>query len=380
MSNKFSKILKLAAVMLVTASSVFGARYDRRNKGEMQADAPMQQGHMMQEGQMMGGYSAPARYDVRTAWDFFFTGDFLYWQARMGGLNYGIVTEASTLSSNLPPSKGKVLNPSFGWHPGVRLGLGINFEYDNWDLMLEWAHLANHNNTTYKVADTTKRIILPTRIFPHMNLNATEASQSWRCIFNTMDLHLGRPYYLGKSLTCRPHGGVRAAWVRQSEHRFYKDIKQNTTDKGSLRNKTILNSWALGPRFGMETNWMLGEGFRFFGNSAGSLQYTKFRSIKKDTNPEKLIISGQDLVGSVKDNKSNGQVQPNLDASLGLGWGSYFDNSNWHVDLSLCYEFSYYPNYNTDMIFLDDSTPSMYVSNRGDLAFHGGTFKFRFDF
>lgn len=346
---------------------------------------------------LMGGYNATASVDVCNSWDFYFTADFLYWQAREDGLAYGVTSNFSPTALNAfggslvgdPPVDGVVLNSDFDWHPGVKIGAGIDFERDNWDIYAEWTHLVSHN----KAASLAPAggFIYPTLVFPKVPVSSQRATLSWKLIYNTIDLNLGRTYYVGKKLTFRTHAGVRGAWFRQSYNASYDDIIVPTIVAGDTEFVPVGNdsvyskfdSWSVGARLGVNTNWLLGCGFRLFGDVAASLLYMDFDTEKKETCPvfNTLIlgVSPDRVLGSVKDDKGYGQVRPNMDAGLGLGWGSHFDNSNWYIDFAVSYDFNYWWDANGDLFFVDDFTPGKFVTG-GNLCLHGGTFTMRLDF
>ena len=383
MNSKLSNLLKLGAVFVLTASTAFGARYDRKDRDAQQQERT--QGHMVKENQMMGGYNASARYDVQSPWDFFFTGEFLYWQQKVDGLILGVATDPRSNAINTgKPLNGKILNPDFGWHPGVRLSLGMNAEGDDWVLELGWTHLVSHNTTKVgiKTANLNTHAILMSRILADDSaFNASTADQTLRNILNIIDLKMGRPFYSGKDLTLQPHVGFRASWMSNSEDREYTMRNTTPVTQGPLKISTTASNWALGPRFGMDSNWLLGMGVRFFGNVAASLQYVKYNYKFKELDPN-LAIPGANIatIGSFKDSKGHSQFRTAADSSLGFGWGTYFDNSNWHVDISLAYDFSVLPGYYPDLNMPDESEEGYTQIDYRTVAYHGGSFKIRFDF
>ncbi len=325
-----------------------------------------------EETRMMGAYNSSASYDVGGAWGFFFSADFLYWQAREDGLEYGVTSTSSTAFTS-----GKVLNMDFKWHPGVKIGLGMDFPcHDNWDIFAEWTHLVSHNNTSSSVSGL--EVIFPSLLEPAFitTNTVTNARASWKLVYNTFDLNIGRPYYSGKLLTLRPHIGLRGSWFKQK----YSATYLNGFTLFSWVDNTTFNSWGIGPRLGFDSNWMIGCGFRIFGNAAFSLLYTYFDVKKLE---EEFITTGGTaaLTASsfVENKKMNSQVRSNAEASLGFGWGSYFSNNCWYIDLSLGYEFQYWPDANKDLRFVDSSAAGVFVSG-GNLALHGVTFKVRLDF
>ncbi len=330
---------------------------------------------------IMGAYNAPASIDVKDCWKVFLTADFLYWQAREDNLAYGVTSDGA-IGDFI--SNGKVLNMDFKWHPGVKVGLGVNFpRHDNWDLFLEWTHLVSHNNTSHtapvQALGASQDYVYPSLSQPSL-VSATEAGiakASWRLVYNTIDLNLGRPYYSGKMLTFRPHVGLRGAWFRQHINISYNNIFADAPDTRNVMDSTKFDSWSIGPRFGLESNWILGAGFRVFGEAAFSLLYTYFDVFKTDTRLS--TAPGISVTSDVKDSDRYSQVRPNTEAALGFGWGSYFGCNSWHLDLSAGYEFQYWINANSNIQFVDDIARGVFVSG-GDLALHGATFRLRLDF
>jgi hypothetical protein len=375
-----TKVMSVVVALAMTTASSLVAR-DRDSYRQNNNMSPkMDQGHGMKESPMTGGYNAPARYDVKGAWDFFFTADFIYWQTRSDGLAYGVGTNRVVdPDTGLTTTTQRVLNNDFGWHPGVKLGLGLNWEHDDWDVFCEWTHLVAHSNTSARVR--TGESIIPTLVIPTATIQGFEeqdrAFMSWRNIYNTIDAEMGRTYYVGKMLTFRPHYGIRASWFRQSYNVQYNDLQiVGIEEGGTVRVKSRYNDWGLGPRFGLDSSWILGCGFRLFGDAAFSLAWTSVSARKSQEAPD---LDAEDAFINQRNNKANGNIRPNYDAAVGFGWGSYFDNANWHFDMAFAYEFHYWPDHNFDY-YLVNEAPAYNDELRGNLALHGGTFMVRFDF
>jgi len=381
MKSKFLKALPLVVAAILATTSVFGAKPDRKTTNTQSAASCGCPSTMDVDSgcvNCVGGCNAPARYDLRCPFGVFFSADFLYWQAREDNLAYGITT---TNPIGSPPLNGVVLNPKFKWHPGVKVGLGFSFDQDSWDLFAEWTHYVSHNNTTTQAP--VGGFIIPTLNNPATSVfsaflgTPVDAAMTWRLIYNTADLNLSRAYCLGKMLNFTPRVGVRGSWFKQSYDTQYDGLRTALSiPVGVYRIHTKLNSWGLGPRFGVDTNWMLGAGFRLFGNVNASLLYTKFNVAKTQTS---TTIFGTITALSVQNKRGNAQLRPNMDANLGIGWGSFFDNSNWHLDFAISYDFNYWMDANADMTFVDTYANGKFVSG-GNLSLHGGTFRMRLDF
>lgn len=379
----FSKTITMAVALLM-ATNTFAYTKDR-NQNDQMDKSTKDRGHIRKSCKMASYYSAPARYDVTGSWDLFFTADFIYWQARSDGIAYGVAVEETT-TNNATTAQNRVLNADFGWHPGVKVGLGYNSTHDDWELYAQWTHIVSSSNDTFTVEDN--QVILPTLIFPFIDtllgvpdIVASDAATSWKCVYNTIDLELARPYYLGKYITLRPHMGLRGYWIHQRDNNQYDGVRDavNAAEFGTIRVNSKYNTWGIGPRFGMNGNWLLGSGFRLFGDVAGTIAWNSVNSRKNQDAPD-LINAGTPNFVRAKDKKDNANLRPNCDAELGIGWGNYFSDQTWHFDLSLAYEFHYWADHNFDLYSVNDVYEGLNDSIRGNLALHGGTLRMRLDF
>ncbi len=324
--------------------------------------------HEEKETPLISCFNKSASYDIQEPWEIFLSADFLYWQAREDGLEYGI----SISSPSLGISNERVQSPDFKWHPGLKVGLGVDFKgHDYWDIFSQWTHLVCHNNTQASLSslETINISLLQPIPFPSL-LSATSARDSVRLIYNTIDLNLGRPFYSGKFLFFRPHAGLRGCWFKQTYNLNYEPLSVGAPYTSFAK----FDSWGIGPRIGIESTWQLGSGFNILGKAAYSLLFTYF-NVKQS----RFISTLVSPFSSVKDSYRNNQVRSNIETSLGLSWGSYFDCNNWHVDLALEYEFQYWPSANKNLKFVDHFASGAFIEG-GGLALHGPTLTLRLDF
>ena len=361
---------------LVLSSSAFA---HMKRGGEFGQEQGQRRGHVMQQHQMSAGYSAPARYDVQGCWDIYFSADFLYWQAREENLAFALSTNNNNTNGS-PPSDGKVFNPDFGWHPGVRVGLGVNLEHDDWDLFAVWTHLVVHDRT-YLNRPEPDYLMMVLMHGGNDNLSPTRATANWRMIFNTVDLTLGRPFYLGRYLVFKPHTGLRGSWIEQTMDLKYDNIT-NIADTylGNSVSSTDFDTWGLGPKFALDTEWMLGGGFSILADVATAILYTRYDAVKSETNETFGLLNFQNDTFLMVKNKTD-SISPSLEGRLGFAWGTYFDRSNWHIDLSLAYEFHHWRDQNNIGLRVADQRGDLGLHRgTGNLSLHGGTFSCRLDF
>ncbi|KPK33212.1 MAG: hypothetical protein AMS24_01840 [Chlamydiae bacterium SM23_39] len=383
MKNKYFLILPV-----VLASIAF------TQEEKIETEKPQyDQGYGVGQDVMAGGYNTSARIDVKGAWDYYISGSFIYWQPKMY-LPYAwerIGDEAGTeyLYSDVLTEKTHLVN--FDYHPGFKVGLGTNTDMDDWNLFFEYTRLTTSDTSSTSVSeplDVSIMLYAPFYIpegsdggaFMPTDYGLSYVRARSKFYINLLDMELGRPCYVGTKLTFKPYVGARAGWIKQKNNTKINAWNYGKTEEGYVYLKEKSDTWLLGPRVGLDTNWHLGEGFRLFGNVAASLFYQHYKiDIKQvlpvQTNTTVAVTVERLTKEKVKDYLFN----PCFEAFLGFGWGKYFSNHEWHVDLSAGYEIQYFLNqYYIGQI-------KRFSQHNGDnampdLTLHGLTVSLRFDF
>jgi len=310
---------------------------------------------------MVEGYNAPARIDVTSEGDFFITASFIYWQPRQEGMELSYIDHASQDRNK------SLIKMDFDYAPGFKVGFGKNCFFDNFNIYVEYTRLHSKTSSHHSV-DTISFVEsswIDTEIaFTSIN----KISGSWRSDIDIVDLELSRSYYVGKNLTFKPYAGGRAFWLDQQY-----DLKFIDTDliENSSNNKS--DSWAIGTRAGIDTNWLFGSFFKLFGNAAGNIFYQHIKSEIYHVyyTPSTSILSVKNKIK---------YVLPNVEASLGLGFYSYLFNKKTHLDLSASYEFHYFWNQNFMGDLANTSNTANPHSDSGNLMFHGLSIEVKLDF
>ena len=129
--------------------------------------------------------------------------------------------------------------------------------------------------------------------------------------------------------------------------------------------------------------WLLSSDWRFFGTPAFVLAYQQY-SLKRHHNREDRLFYSVDY----KDKKY--AVVPIVELALGIGYGSYFSNHNWHIDISASYEFQVWFNQITMMSYaksdslyivgLNTDFPTNNPYQPTNLMIHGLTVSAKLDF
>jgi hypothetical protein len=321
------------------------------------------------------GYGYPARIQTRCPWDVSFDASFIYWQATQDNMELGIADSAANSSSTSEQITGNVINMDFEFKPGFQVGMGFNFDYDNWDMRVEytWFHGSDSQNST---GPNAGRLISFWGV-PELedSINFDSINSKWRLNMDIADFDLGRWHYVGTKFTVRPSFGVRADWIRQKLSVTQARTAATTTTE-TFSQKSI--SWGLGPKVALDGNWNVGYGFRFFGNSEADLLFTDYTRLStSDTDS-----STSTTPVSIKQKRVY-TVKPHLDLGLGLGWGTYLDCNNWYMDFAFAWDFQVFFDQNMFRRFSNGAASTVYANStmpNGNLYIQGLTATFKLDF
>jgi hypothetical protein len=289
-----------------------------------------------------GGFQAPKGH-------VYFTAEWLYWRTRQEGMEFATVKKVD-----------------FDFQSGFRVGLGVHLPYDRWDIYI------NYTRFNPEDSDRTHGSIYPLYLFQGTDTHivaVSEARAKWEIEFQNVDIEIGRPFYIAKTLVFRPFFGMKGAWIDQDAHVRYAGgfIPAGQTFRTHFEN----DFKGAGPLIGIESNWLIGADFSFFGNLAAALVVGHF-----DNEQVQHQLDGAKTVDL---NSDFNLVSPTLQMIAGLAWDRNFNRERWHVGLSAGFETQYWWSQNQIEQFTDSDFP-IYVREKGDLAFYGLTLRGRFDF
>ncbi len=310
--------------------------------------------------EMVSGYNASSRIDVNGAWDVFVNGSYILWQPRQSGL--GIAESIPTLATN----RASEVQMDFDFHSGFKVAIGTNLNHDNWMAAVEYTRLHCHDHASSTVDGVTHFLSANWLLSTTPSFVSTDGH--WKFEYDVLDLSFIRPCYVGTHLTFKPYFGLRGGWIDQNLNAQY--FLAVTNQESTSHNKS--DTWMIGPRAGIGMNWFLGKGFRLLAHAAGSLLYQEFE------NSHSEVINTL-TVTNVSFKDENHQVTPNVEGDLGFGWGTYFDNSNWHFDLLASYHFEVYWSQN-DMRRIRDELVTTDFAKPGTLGLQGLTITAQLDF
>lgn len=382
MKAHFSKLaLGLGAASMFLGASAFAYRdiddrLDVLEKEMQEISARNPQG-------TYGAKFAEARPEVDgTNW--YLTFDVLYWHPKMGGTEFAISYTPSNFIS-IPPfipevatshfPKGKVKENDFSWDLGLKVGLGYKTPHDYWDVYARYTWFESHSsNSMHKDYPST---IIPTKVPFSTALNLFTTTEAFNLQFysnhakskvdidyNNVDLELARSYFISTNISVRPNMSVKATFLDLSQKVSY--VQENNPSASSLlfdavspEVKVQLHSQmaGVGPRMGLDTKYYIGHGFNIFGEIAGSILYSRFKTSQKDQIPNHLFggilpdniaDAFNDLLDLVLSGPSRSlkhkfhKFIPFAQMYLGLEWNKNFLNNKKHLGLKLGYEVQYY--------------------------------------
>ncbi|GAB4186772.1 MAG: hypothetical protein Tsb0015_04810 [Simkaniaceae bacterium] len=323
----------------------------------------------------------------------------IYWHAKVGGSDYAYTDQDPAGDF---PIKGRMKDMDFHWDWGVKAGLGYNFEHDGWDLYLHYTFLdTNGDDKTFAGLND---IVIPLRgaailttqtqtggllqIGTQGTFNfCTHAKSQYDFDFHSLDLELGRNFFVSKNLSLRPHMGLKAAWIDLEQiTRYYGgdatlDLNGDPIlglDGNTVHVKDKNNFRGFGPRTGLNTEWYLGRGFSLFGETSLAMVFGLFDAEHKER--YSLDVENQRI--RLEINRHG--FTPTVQFHLGIAYKTYFNDDRNHLTLRLGYDSQYWWRIN-QTTYVSDTISTVnpavrYARYSEDASLMGITFDARIDF
>lgn len=306
---------------------------------------------------------------VRRCADPFITADFIWWRAEQDGLDYAISGVGDGHSN---AGKGSVHHPHFKYEPGFKVGAGLKFKHDGWDLFAEYTWLRFKNHETHSSVDSHGNSHVQSNIFvpgPFSSSDGhlrtfffSEAEAEWKLHFNVLDLELGRNFWVSKHLTLRPFVGMKFSWNDQDfnvkykrEHsRGHRRDHHRDHDREHHRELKLdmdLDQNAVGLRSGLDTAWYMWKRLCIFGDFAVSGLWNDFDSHRKDHVHRR--DDSHVTLNNIK--KDFHQVTAVLEWALGLRFVTSFRDDDFMFMLQAGWEEQIWFNQN-QYVFMPNST------------------------
>jgi hypothetical protein len=290
-----------------------------------------------------GGFQAPCSH-------FYLTAEWLYWRIRQEGMEF---------------ATSQIVD--FDFQSGFRVGLGVHFPHDHWDIYV------NYTRFLPDASESRHGSFYPLFLFQGtgapQGATVSKAHALWKIEFQTVDIEIGRAYYIAKTLAFHPFFGLKGAWIDQDAKFHYEGgfIPHGQAFRTKFRD----DFKGAGPLIGIESNWVVGAGFNFFGDIATALVIGQFFDKQEQRQLDRVKV--------VDLNTDFHLVSPTVQIAGGIAWDRNFHRDRLHFGLSAGFETQYWWGQNQREQFTDDHLP-IYVREKGDLAFYGLTLRGRLDF
>lgn len=315
-------------------------------------------------------------------------GDYLFWQATQGGMDYGINATKESAGDTVT-TKGNVKDVGEKWSSGFRVGLGFQRE-NAWNLKATWTSFHNHSHRSAKAtnpdlvySDVDGEVFYPSWA-PNLMGIALAGSSSWTLKYNTVDLDFGRAYCKNKTVSVQLHAGLRGADIKQNLNVTYTTINHGV-DPGlpnmGLENQSTVkgknNFMGLGLRAGTDLCWNWTKHWGLFGKLSASLVYGEFKVQEKVHSLPNTQIGDDQFFQNATMRHHFQALQPNLEAALGLKWNTDLCKGKQNIAIGVGYEVVEW--FNQNQFFTLNSTgntgtvPTTFsqVSRNGNLNIQG---------
>lgn len=253
--------------------------------------------------------------------------------------------------------KGKVIEMPADFTPGFKVGAAYSFSKTNWSFFSEYTRLDVDQSVTRH--EPSGGLLYAHWIQPDLIFNnaSTKLSTHWDLKVQLLNFEVGSPFFAGTKLEVRPHFGLGAAWFDQKIRGKYSLISPEILLQ--VENKS--DSWAVGPRAGLDLKWHVLPYFSFVGNVASEILFTRYDlSLHQEAKDDSTVFlnSGNHV----------NAIRPELELYLGLSTSIYFSKRCCWLKLDAGYDFQVWWNQNMLRPYNDFT----YIATpEGNLAFQG---------
>lgn len=333
-----------------------------------------------------GAHMANARPSKEST-NWFIKGGLLYSRPNASGTEFAFTSATPTVTY---PINGSTKKIDFDTSIGFTVGLGYNFNFDGWDIQANYAYLSSDGSASAAV--DCNGVVLPIRQaicpFPEDTVQqssfwATSAKSHFDVDYSTVDLQLGRGYFLSSSLSMRPSFGVKAAFIdlkqitrycggSDDNDDIFCDVQMIALGPDILRVRETSDFSGIGPQAALQSKWALGKGFSLFADAVGALLYGYF-----DVDRNESLSS--DETSSIDLSANTHKMVPIAQLQSGFAYDIFFDDDHQHLGFRLGYDVQYYWRVNQMIEVYNPSTLRMDRYSE-DFSLHALLFDIRWDF
>ncbi len=321
----------------------------------------------------IGMVNPSSRFQVENGWNMFLNIEFLWWVAKPDGLYYAQSGYTHIPTTAIPPTgvpdfNGHLEKVTPNWTPGFRIGLGGNMEYDEWDIFLNWTWFKSTGR------DSSHGFLLvlwghPDIDTPTSSANgALSATAKYHLQLDTVDLEMGRSFWVGKYFSLRPFICARGAWIHQNFGAKYHLATTPMTHSKFIAHSIFEGG---GVRAGFDARFSLLGGWSFYGLASASMLYGHYDCFYRGKWESKTIATTHDGFHRAA---SSGQL------ALGVRWDTYVHRDRYHFGLYAGWEQNIWFGLNKMNHWIGKYIDGNLQQMTGNLNLQGGTFGVRFDY
>jgi len=271
------------------------------------------------------------------------TADFIWWKTHLSNMEYAWagITDTKLVPFNELPLKGNIKQPAFKFTPGFKVGLGLDFRHDGWDIYSRytWLDGAGTARTTGRT-DVGLMSTFPRGVFidiiggDFQPTPISEAKCRWQQHFNVIDLELGRNFFISRFLTLRPFFGLKTDWIKEEFRTAYVvndppgNTPPNTIAALTYQVKRNEEVWGIGIRAGLNSVWHFTKNWGLYGDIAATALWSDFHLKLHDSYVYDSTVSGREHLEQTTINTGEKiqQLTPVIEASLGLMYMLWFND------------------------------------------------------
>ena len=181
-------------------------------------------------------------------------------------------------------------------------------------------------------------------------------SIDWKLLMNMFDYELGTKFTVGNAITLRPNIGIKAGTINQAVNCLWLADIYTATE--SVKH----NYFGVGPKFGIDSTWLIFKNLHVFGDFSAALMYGRWRIKDIYSRPYAAggLVQPANITTSL-DKCYLGTIV--LDYFMGI---EYVHKGRSNVALKIGYEMQFWANQLRIPTFQQ-------LPLRGDLTFQGAT-------
>ena len=324
-------------------------------------------------------FSYPKDLNLNDPYDCFFHVEGLAFQMMETGTDFLISSKHAFPSNNMDGCIGGFSGDDENWDYsfGLRVGAAAYTNHDAWSVDLTWTWINLTNSESFRAHEGGT--LIPTFALGSATPQASfgpSARGNLQCQMNVLDATLGKGYHVSRKVVFNPHFGLRFAWVDQDFSAHYAGTGIVSDPSNIFHGES--DFWGVGIRLGVDTDWAVGMGFKFFANASASVLSGKFETDNEFLSPVGPNPKAYDVDGEFHMNV------PNLELAVGIDWGTYLYDHRYYLDFRAGYEFQvWWDQFNVGRVYSVGAANGQGIgidtSSRAMLTLNGFTFRIQLD-